>query len=145
MLELKHQIKWAADELLLPSAMSLPLISVLWNLLFSSLTLHAATAHSFSLTGTRSGKSLSLSPLWLWVSVTLFVDGGETVFFSRFFWTIFLTSSSIYSCWSSSLCVIREKYTLEQDIREAEEAIRHKTTEVQVRCQVDMYEAVLAS
>ena len=28
---------------------------------------------------------------------------------------------------------LREKYTLEQEIRETEEAIRHKTTEVQVR------------
>ena len=32
------------------------------------------------------------------------------------------------------LCVcVREKYTLEQDIRDAEEAIRHKSAEVQVR------------
>ena len=31
-------------------------------------------------------------------------------------------------------CVyVREKYTLEQDIRETEEAIRHKSVEVQVR------------
>lgn len=28
---------------------------------------------------------------------------------------------------------VREKYTLEQDIRETEEAIRHKSSEVQVR------------
>lgn len=31
------------------------------------------------------------------------------------------------------LVLSREKYTLEQDIREAEEAIRHKSAEVQVR------------
>lgn len=31
-----------------------------------------------------------------------------------------------------SVC-IREKYTLEQDIRDTEEAIRHKSAEVQVR------------
>lgn len=31
------------------------------------------------------------------------------------------------------LVLYREKYTLEQDIREAEEAIRHKSAEVQVR------------
>jgi len=32
----------------------------------------------------------------------------------------------------------REKYTLEQDIRETEEAIRHKTTEVQVNLAVQL-------
>lgn len=35
-------------------------------------------------------------------------------------------------CFLLFVCV-REKYTLEQDIRETEEAIRHKSAEVQVR------------
>lgn len=32
-----------------------------------------------------------------------------------------------------TLVCVREKYTLEQDIGETEEAIRHKSAEVQVR------------
>lgn len=36
-------------------------------------------------------------------------------------------------------CVcVREKYTLEQDIRDTEEAIRHKSAEVQVRANCSM-------
>lgn len=118
-----------------PSATSLPFTYVLWNLLFSSLTLHAATAPSHSLTGTRSGKSFFLSSL-----VLSFCDVAcwwrRQVFF--FFFSHVLIK--FVSC-SLSLCVIREKYTLEQDIREAEEAIRHKTTEVQVWWNVEMYKA----
>lgn len=59
--------------------------------------------------------------------MTLLVGGGGRSFF--FFFSHVLIK--FVSC-SLSLCVIREKYTLEQDIREAEETIRHKTTEVQV-------------
>lgn len=37
-------------------------------------------------------------------------------------------------CLCACFCACdREKYTLEQDIRETEEAIRHKSAEVQVR------------
>lgn len=120
-----------------PSATSVPFIYVLWNLLFSSLTLHAATAPSLSLTGTCSGKSFFLSSL-----VFSFCDAAcwwrRQVFF--FFFSSFFFLMKFVSC-SLSLCVIREKYTLEQDIREAEEAIRHKTTEVQVWWNVEMYKA----
>lgn len=58
--------------------------------------------------------------------MTLLVGGGGRSFFFSSHVLIKFVSCSL------SLCVIREKYTLEQDIREAEETIRHKTTEVQV-------------
>lgn len=83
----------------------------------------------------RAQVNLSFSALWFWISVTLLVGGGGRSFF--FFSHVLI---KFVSC-SLSLCVIREKYTLEQDIREAEETIRHKTTEVQVWWNVEMYKA----
>lgn len=50
-------------------------------------------------------------------------------------------------CWCAPLCAyvflcvcvcVREKYTLEQDIKETEEAIRHKSVEVQVRTVISL-------
>uniref|UniRef100_A0A8C8HU57 Epidermal growth factor receptor pathway substrate 15-like 1a n=1 Tax=Oncorhynchus tshawytscha TaxID=74940 RepID=A0A8C8HU57_ONCTS len=45
-----------------------------------------------------------------------------------------LSGSTLWHCWLMVVCVclsFREKFTLEQDIRDAEEAIRHKSSEVQ--------------